>query len=168
MPRKSSKKISKLCGDYEISNRKTGECVKCPSGHIKRNSYIRKLKKTNKKTYVHEACIKSRGLPGKTGLRYTGDNPGIGPLRKGELGKHGYHSILEMSDRKRQTALISAVKEFGAPRIVRKLGALRTYLKNTAPKSSQVFYKDQRWVRKYFDSEFKGDYKTSKLYTRSD
>ena len=52
----------------------------------------------------------------------------------------------------------------GAPRVVRKLGAIRTYLKNTSPSVSKKFYEDQKWVRKTFDSEFKGDYKNSKLF----
>ena len=47
-----------------------------------------------------------------------------------------------------------AVVEMGAPRVVRKLGAIRTYLKNTSPKVSAKFYEDQKWVRKTFDNEF--------------
>ena len=57
-----------------------------------------------------------------------------------------------------------AIKEYGAPKLVRKLGALRTYLKNTAPRASTIFYEDQRWVRNQYSKEFKGPLKKSKLY----
>lgn len=176
------------CGDYEIFERKTKKCSKCPEGFIKRASYYRtsanktnsksKKKKdsqnttrpnTRKRTYVHEACIKSRGLPGKTSLQYGRDGKpaGIGPLKKGELGKYGYHHLDELSKTERKQSLRQAVAEMGAPRVVRKLGAIRTYLKNTSPKVSAKFYEDQKWVRKTFDDEFKGDYKQSALFNKN-
>tara|TARA_A100000164_G_C21845951_1_gene742495 strand:- start:295 stop:804 length:510 start_codon:yes stop_codon:yes gene_type:complete len=164
------------CGDYEIFDRKTKKCNKCQEGFIKRASYLRgskkrgnNLTKKSKKTYVHEACIKSRGLPGKTSLRYgkEGGPKGIGPLKKGELGRFGYHHLEKITKRERQNSLKMAVKELGAPTIVRKLGAIRTYLKNTSPKVSKIFYEDQRWVRKTFDDDFKGDYKTSALFNKN-
>tara|TARA_B100001093_G_scaffold511092_1_gene578256 strand:+ start:53 stop:574 length:522 start_codon:yes stop_codon:yes gene_type:complete len=152
---------SKKCNDHQILNRKTKRCRKCPEGFIKRISYT-----TKKNTYVHEACIKSRGLPGKTGLRYGGKGQpqGIGPLKKGELGQYGYHHLDKISKSERQSSLRTAVSKMGAPRVVRKLGAIRTYLKNTSPRISNKFYEDQRWVRKTFDSKFKGEYKNSKLF----
>jgi hypothetical protein len=152
------------CGDYEIFVRKTKKCKKCPDKFIKRASYYRKSSKKNK-TYVHETCIKSRGLPGKTSLRY-GKN-GIGPLKKGELGKFGYHGLEELSKSERYSSLKKAVSKLGAPRVVRKLGAIRTYLKNTSPKVSNIFYEDQKWVRKTYDDEFKGEYKNSALFNKS-
>ena len=171
------------CGDYEIFERKTKKCSKCPEGFIKRASYYRtssnktktksKKKKdsqnTRKRTYVHEACIKSRGLPGKTSLQYGRDGKpaGIGPLKKGELGKYGYHHLDKISKTERKQSLKLAVAEMGAPRVVRKLGAIRTYLKNTSPQVSAKFYEDQKWVRKTFDDEFKGDYKQSALFNKN-
>jgi len=154
---------SKKCTNYQILNIKTKRCKKCPEGFIKRVSYT-----TKKNTYVHETCIKSRGLPGKTALRYGGkDQPkGIGPLKKGELGQYGYHHLDKISIFERQSSLKLAVKKMGAPRVVRKLGAIRTYLKNTSPSISTKFHNDQRWVRKTFDSEFKGEYKNSKLFMK--
>ena len=124
---------SKKCNNHQILNKKTKRCKKCPEGFIKRVSYT-----TKKKTYVHEACIKSRGLPGKTGLRYGGKGQpkGIGPLKKGELGKYGYHHLDKLSKTERKLSLKMAVKDMGAPRVVRKLGAIRTYLKNTSPRIS--------------------------------
>lgn len=152
------------CPEYSILNLNTNRCRKCPAKHIKRSSYIRRSKKTGIKTYVHEKCILSRGLSGKTGLRYGSNNPGIGKIKKGELGKHGYHSVLKLSKKERERALVSAVSEYGADRIVKKLGAIRTYLKNTSPESSAIFYRDQCWVRKKYANSFKGSLKKSKLY----
>ena len=185
MNKNTSNKAIK-CGDYEIFERKTKKCSKCPEGFIKRASYYRtsanktKSKKKNNletknnprsrtRTYVHEACIKSRGLPGKTSLRYGRDGKpaGIGPLKKGELGKYGYHHLGKISKTERKQSLRLAVVEMGAPRVVRKLGAIRTYLKNTSPKVSAKFYEDQKWVRKTFDNEFKGDYKQSALFNKN-
>ena len=159
---KLSKK--KKCPNYYIFNLKTKRCNKCPKGYIVRNSYTRKSKSTEAKKYVHESCIKSQGLPGKTSLRYGVDNPGIGPLKKGELGRYGYHGVLDLSEAQRHDALRNAVKDMGADKLVKKLGAIRTYLKNTSPKASAIFYKDQRWVRKTYAKLFKGSLKKSKLY----
>jgi hypothetical protein len=148
----------KKCNDYEVFNRKTKQCNKCLKGFIKRVSY-----KTRKNKYVYEACIKSRGLPGKTSLKYK-DKSGIGPLVKGELGKFGYYNLKTLSKIKRHASLHKAIKELGAPKILRKLGAIRTYLKYTNPHISSKFYEDQKWVRKTYDTEFKGEYRTSKLF----
>lgn len=154
-------KSLKKCSDYEVFNRNTKRCNKCSHGYIKRVSYI-----TKKNKYVHEACIKSRGLPGKTSLKYKGKT-GIGPLVKGELGKFGYHNLKTLSKTKRHTSLRKAIKELGAPKILRKLGAIRTYLKYTNPKISSKFYEDQKWVRKTYDKNFKGDYQKSKLFNHT-
>jgi len=51
--------------------------------------------------------------------------------------------------------------------LVRKLGAIRTYLKNTSPRVSNIFYEDQKWVRKTYADKFKGDYKKSALFTKN-
>tara|TARA_Y100000389_G_scaffold188681_1_gene211537 strand:- start:285 stop:797 length:513 start_codon:yes stop_codon:yes gene_type:complete len=157
------------CGQYEIMNRKTKKCKPCLKGEIVRKSYYRTGKKSKKTTYVHESCIKSRGLPGKTSLKYMRNNGsinGIGPLKKGELGKYGYHNITRLTKKDRHLMLSEAVKEYGAPKLVRKLGALRTYLKNTTPRASKIFYEDQRWIRVQYSREFKGDLKKSKLYKK--
>lgn len=159
-----NKTRKRKCPNYSVLNIKTKRCNKCPKKFIVRNGYVRKSRHTGRKTYVQEACIKSRGLPGKTSLHYGKNNPGIGSIKKGELGKHGYHSVLSLSEEQRHRALRGAVKEYGAPLIVRKLGAIRTFLKNTSTKASAVFYKDQKWVRKTYYNSFKGDVKQSKLY----
>ena len=142
--------------------------LKCPSGMIVRNGYTRKgfVKKNGSRVNtikVPSSCIKSRGLPGKTSDRYK-DGKGIGPLKKGELGKHGYHKVKELGIRKRRKALRGAVEEFTALTIFKKLGAIRTYSKNTNPEVSRIYLEDQRWVRKTFDDHFKGSWKTSKVF----
>ena len=158
--RNNLKLRSKKCKSDEIFNSKNMECKKCQEGYIKRVSYT-----TKKNTYVHEACIKSQGLPGKTSLRYGGKNQpkGIGPIKKGELGKFGYHHVDKLSKDERHRSLKLAVNKMGAQKIVRKLGAIRTYLKNTAPNTSRIFYEDQKWVRKTYDKDFKGNLEKIKL-----
>ena len=89
---------------------------------------------------------------------------GIGFLKKGELGKYGYHHVKELSKRKRHSSLKKAVEEYGAQKMVKKLGALRTYQKNTSPEISKIFYEDQQWVRKQYDNQFQSSWKNSKLY----
>ena len=128
--------IKKICSNDKALNPLTNRCVKnCPKGYIIRNSYVRnpfvgKDGKNVAMKVVTAKCIKSRGLPGKTTDRYKGPNKGIGPLKKGELSKHGYTSIKNMGVRKRHKALNSAVKEYGSPMILKKLGAVKTYQKN--------------------------------------
>jgi len=171
-------KKSKKCGDYSVLNLRTKSCNKCPKGFIKRVSYVRRnvkksknneTTKTMKRKYVHEACIRSRGLPGKTSLKYgrDGQPDGIGPLKRGELGRFGYHHLETLSKNERSESLKKAVNELGAPTLVRKLGAIRTYLKNTSPIISNIFYEDQKWVRKTYADKFKGDYKKSALFTKN-
>ena len=172
------------CDAYEMYNNKTNKCKKCPKGYIVRNAYYRTvhnrpingrksvkkslLLKNKKQTFVKATCIKSRGLPGKTTLRFkdknTGKVTGIGILKKGELGRFGYHHVKSLDKNTRHTILKKIVRVYGAKMIVRKLGAIRTYLKNTSPLHSHIFYEDQKWVRKYFSDQFKGNYKNSKLY----
>lgn len=143
--------------------------MKCPKGMIVRNSYYRHsyTKKNGtrvKSKKIKAGCIKSRGLPGKTSLKYRGKKKGIGKLKSGELGKHGYYSIKQMSVLKRRMALRSAINEYGAKMILKKLNAIRVYQKNTSPQISKLFYQDMRWVRKTYDDEFKGEWKSSSLY----
>ena len=142
--------------------------LKCPPGMIVRDGYTRKgfTRKTGTRVAtirVPSSCIKSRGLPGKTKDLYK-DGKGIGPLKKGELGEHGYHNVKELGVRKRRLALRPAIAEFTALSIFRKLGAIRTYLKRTSPDASRIYLEDQRWVRKTFDGDFKGSRKTSAVF----
>lgn len=165
LPKKSKSKSPPKSKVKKIVRRKK---LKCPKGMIVRDGYTRKgfTRKNGTRVgtlKVPSSCIKSRGLPIKTKDLFK-DGTGIGPLKKGELGKHGYHHIKEMGVRKRRKALTAAVAEFTALTIFRKLGALRTYLKRTSPEASKICLDDQRWVRKTFDAHFKGSWKTSNVF----
>jgi hypothetical protein len=114
----------------------------CPSGFIKRASFSRRSK-TGRKSIVPEQCIRNVGAPGK-GLP---SGPGIGPLRSGELAKHGYTEVIHMSEGKRHAALSAAIKEFGSLGVWRKLNAVHVYTRRLSPASSKVFKADMNWIR---------------------
>ena len=84
------------------------------------------------------SCIKDRGLKGK-------GPQAIGPLRKGELRKHGY--IYRKSANERHSALRRAVKEYGALGVYRKLNAVAKLSSRTEPNISKVFKADRNWVK---------------------
>jgi hypothetical protein len=134
----------------------------CPPGMIKRKDYERKystavvargytVRRKNGTTYrvhpkqketrVGARCIKDLGRPGAGPSR-------IGPLRKGDLKKHGYS--FRSNSPSRHAALRKAVGEYGALDVFRKLGAVRTLVKRTLPAASHVYEKDEKWVRRSF------------------
>jgi len=78
---------------------------------------------------------------------HTRSGPGIGPLRRGLLAKHGYSSVQKMSVADRHKALDSAVKEFGSLGVWRKLNAVAVYTKRTSPGASWVFKADMDYIR---------------------
>ena len=96
--------------------------VVCPIGSILRKSYVRIVTKTGKRVRVPASCIPDVGLPGKR------IEPGIGPLRKGELRRFGYESSLNREAR--HQALKKAIKELGSLSVWRKLNAIYVYNKN--------------------------------------
>ena len=124
---------------YSMKNR---SLKNCPAGYIKRAAFVRYTRK-GKHSLVREQCIRNVGAPGK-GFR---DGPGIGPLRKGELLKHGYVGVTKMSVGERHKALDSAVKEFGSLSTWRKLNAVAVYSKRTAPGVSAIFKADMDYIR---------------------
>ncbi len=134
---------------------------KCPPGQISRKGYVRRFTSGVKasgytvkrkdgttytvypkkaKTYVKSACVKDLGLKGKAA-------PGqqIGPLRKGELKKHGY--VYRLPSEKRHNALRKAVTEYGALSVYRKLNAVAKLAQRTAPDASAAFKADRNWIR---------------------
>lgn len=130
----------------------------CPSGYILRKAYVRKyttgirekgftVHRGNKtyraypsssSTVVKASCIKDRGKEGK-------GPQAIGPLRRGELLKHGY-TYRKTAD-ERHAALRKAVKEFGALGVYRKLNAVAKLSSRTEPNTSKVFKADRNWVK---------------------
>ena len=145
-------------------NRTRGNTKKCPPGQVARAAYVRRftsgvkqrgftVKRKSGRTYrvypkknytiVRSACIKDKGLPGKA-------KPGeqIGPLRKGELKKHGY--VYRLPTPQRHTALAKAVGEYGALGVYRKLNAVAKLSVRTAPDASRVFKADREWIKKQY------------------
>ena len=85
-------------------------------------------------------------------------------LKKGELGKHGYKEIKTLKVRKRHKALDNAITEYGAPKILKKVGLLKTFQKNKSPDVSKLLMDNMKWVRKKYDTQFKSSWKDSLLY----
>ncbi len=147
----------------------------CPPGQIRRAAYTRRystgvrragytVKRRNGRYYrvypsvsrmlVRSGCIRNRGRPGKGPLGLFGGSRtlktvyGIGPLRKGELTKHGYSSKNKTA--KRRSSLRKAMKEFGALGVYRKLNAVAKLGKRTMSKASKTFKRNRNWVRKTY------------------
>ena len=137
----------------------------CPPGQIARSSYTRRFTnsvrtmgytrkiKSGKEVkvfpkknsvYVPSSCVKDMGKPGKLPAGASG----IGPLRKGELGKYGYSYKLSDSDRRR--ALMKAVEAKGALDTFRKLDAVSKLSKRTSPAASKIFTEDKIWVKRTY------------------
>jgi len=76
--------------------------------------------------------------------------PGIGPLKKGELGQFGYHKVRSLATSTRHMALGKAVAKYGALTTFRKLNALYVYTRKASPSSSAIFYRDRNWVRTHY------------------
>lgn len=134
----------------------------CPPGQVLRRAYVRKFTKNitqkgytkrtksgelitvkpkAKSVVVPAACIQDKGLPGKL----APGQEGIGPLRQGELKKHGY-VYSDPTDR-RHAALISAVQEFTPIGVYRKLDAVAKLTLRTRPEAAKIFAEDRDWVR---------------------
>ena len=85
-------------------------------------------------------------------------------LKKGELGKHGYKDIKTLSVKKRHVALDKAIKEYGAQKVLKKLGLIKTYQKNKNPKVSNLLMDNMKWSRKKYNSDFKSSWGNSALF----
>ena len=140
--------------------------LSCPEGMIVRKGYVRhfrntirregyvqikkgkviRVKPTARDIYVKPGCIKNLGKKGK-GLE-SGRGL-IGPLRQGELKKHGYST--DLSESARHAALEKAMREFGALGVFRKLDAVAKLTTRTAPEASRKFTADRNWVREHSD-----------------
>lgn len=146
----------------------TGTKKKCPPGKILRAAYIRKISTPiakqgyikrlsngrqirvfpkGKETFVPAGCIDDKGKAGKL----PEGAPTIGPLRKGELRKHGYS--YKLPEDERHAALKRAVDEFGPLSTYRKLNAVSKYTVLSQPKASKTFTADRNWIRKTYADE---------------
>lgn len=99
--------------------------------------------RSGKRSYVAASCIKNQGAPGK-GL--SSGEPGIGPLRSGDLERFGYTNVTAMSSSRRHLALARAIRAYGSLTVWRKLNAVYVYTKRTSPASSRIFKADRDWV----------------------
>lgn len=116
----------------------------CPPGKIRRMGYnaIR-----NGKTYrVKPSCIKDRGAKGL--WRTVHRTFGIGKLSRGDLVSLGYSHT--KSTTSRHEALDKAVKKYGRAATIRKLNAIATYSKRTAPSRAKTYRTDMHYVQKNF------------------
>jgi hypothetical protein len=143
-----------------------GSRKRCGPGEILRSAYVRKisspvaqkgfLKKVRsgktrrifpkaRATYVKATCVKDLGKPGKLPEGASR----IGPLRKGELSKHGYS--YKLPEQVRRNALQKAVNEFGALSTFRKLNAVAKLTERTNPVAAQAFSADRNWIRQTYE-----------------
>ena len=88
--------------------------------------------------------MKNVGLPGKGPKK----GKGFGPLRKGELKKHGYS--FRNPEITRKAALNSAVKEFGALGVYHKLDAVAKLAVRAAPNAAKTFKADRNWIKQRY------------------
>ena len=142
-----------------------GTRKRCPPGQIARDAYVRKvshsvaqqgyLKRTKtgkiitvypkeKSVFVPASCVKDVGKVGKL----PEGAPTIGPLRKGELKKHGYAYLLP--EMQRRNALRKAIGEFGPLSTYRKLNAASKLTVSENPAASKAFADDRNWIRKTY------------------
>ena len=155
---------------------------KCPKGSIlrkayKRKDYVSKSGETKKGKIVPSKCI-NRKVNTKNSKKVKSVNKNtknskkgkkgklVIPMKKGELTKHDYHKVVELSIKNRRNALNSAIKEYGASKILKKLGVIRTYHKNKNPKYSKIYSDNMKWTRKKYNDQFKGSWEKSALFKK--
>jgi hypothetical protein len=131
-PQKSSSLKQQIIMDEELSGGRL----------IRRRGYTARRRGVSYK--VPAKFITDRGAPGKwqseTGLK------GIGPLKKGELTDVGYRHT--ESATRRHAALKKAIAKYGRNSTIRKLNAIATYTKRTAPSRSRIYRTDMHFVQK--------------------
>ncbi len=116
----------------------------CPSGKIRRMGYSAVRK--GKTIRVKSACIKDRGSKGR--WQTVRRMMGIGPLSRGDLVSLGYSHTKGTTAR--HEAVDKAVSKYGRASTIRKVNAIATYSKRTAPSRAAVYKRDMRYVQKKF------------------
>lgn len=116
--------------------------TKCPSGTILRSAYT-----TKRGTLVPATCVKDVGKPGKTPM--SARLPTV--TDDLHLSEYGYHA--SNSEEKREAALVKAVntmmqnkkltKQEAVRKLIKHLNLLSILQRNTNPKYSAAFKKDQ-------------------------
>ena len=139
--------------------------LKCNSGETLRKAYTRK-----NGTKVKQKCVKKRS-PNKVKVKVKKSiikkfKPMILSLKKDQLKKYGYKNIKTLGVRKRRKSLSKAINNYGAKKVFRKLGAVKTLHKNKNVDLARKYLNNMVWLRKKFDKEFKGSYKNSALFKK--
>lgn len=110
-------------------------------------SYVRKAGRTR----VKAVPIPDVGAAGK-GPKL------IGKLKAGMLTKYGYHPVEAMTNR--HISLSKGISKGEKPlAVMRRLVAISTLTKRTAPRASRIYKQDAKWVRTKYASHFKADVK---------
>ena len=109
-------------------------------------TYVRKSSKTKvRASYAYDV-----GTIGQSKSR-------IGPLKHGMLTRFGYHPVEAKTNRRK--ALSKGVSKGEKPlAVMRRLIAISTLTKRTAPRASRIYKQDAMWVR----SKYANSFKTSK------
>lgn len=127
-------------------NTAPGDIQNAPGSGGRRRTIMRKgyvAKRRGKTVRVSARRIRDIGAKGKwTSLH----GPGIGELKTGAL--KGYTPT--KSKTARHTILRKVVKRSGPLKTFRRLQALSTYTKRTAPSKSRTAKADRKWVKKTF------------------
>jgi hypothetical protein len=106
-------------------------------------SYIRKAGKTR----VRAVPSPDVGAAGK-GPKL------IGKLKKGMLTQYGYHPVEAMTNRHK--SLSKGISQGETPLAVsRRLLAISTLTKRTAPRASRIYKQDAKWIKSKFKWGFK-------------
>jgi len=128
------------------ATKKTNGPKKCPVGQTLKNAYLRKsyIRKNGSvvaESYMPSKCIKKK-------KSYTKNTKKI-ILKKGTLGKHGYHNIKSLTNKKRHDALKKAIKELGSLSVMRKINILMIFSRKNK-KLSGIYEKDKKWIYKNY------------------
>lgn len=122
----------------------SGGTPSCPAGQIRRSGYS--AVRSGKTYRVKSSCIKDRGAKGR--WQTVRRMMGIGPLKKGDLTAFGYSHTKTATER--HEALDKAVSKYGRASTIRKLNAIATYSKRTAPSRANTYRTDMHYVQKKF------------------
>lgn len=130
--------------DYSAAITRVDGGASCPSGTIRRMGYTARRRGTSYR--VKSACIKDRGAKGR--WQTVRRMMGIGPLGRGDLIAMGYSHTKPTAAR--HEAIDKAVQKYGRNKTIRKLNAIATYSKRTAPSRSLVYKRDMHYVQKKY------------------
>lgn len=123
---------------------KCGGSSACPPGKIRRSGYT--AIRRGKRYTVKSSCITDRGAKGR--WQTVRRMMGIGPLSKGDLTSLGYSHTHGTAER--HMSLDRAVQKYGRAATIRKLNAIATYSKRTAPSRARTYRTDMHYVQKKF------------------